>query len=746
MSTGTILARKPKREKDIVRAQIAPRAHEILAFVDFVIPAGFNLDRKGVERPAWGPKFTGVPDAKWEELLRRFPNAFWELIELCESDFPTWSALLGKVAPKGGGEPIPFIFNSPQRVFWENGVCWCLEHELPLWIICLKARQFGITTFVALWQYWQCWRKKNVQSLYLGDKVDLLQRQLDIVRTAHDKMPRIGGIRPTLRSDTKAMSGKVPKYELYMAERGGIEWNSGLMTAAAAKQNVALGAQSTHVVGDEGAFWGGDGGLLQPILDALLPQLPGPSSPNYLYGRSSMMVVSTPQGMNDFRDLYWDAKDVGEASDRTWACVFLPWFIFEEGYFEEVPEGWVVSEEDMIEWKILTELRMAYDGRPVTVEQMYWRFKMIRDKYKSAEVFNEWYPRDDETCFRAADGSVFKDDSTFLEQCVRAAELDGKKMLPAAGIQHVNGTATGDLLFDPMPAPFYYEMKVLTPVEARVSRWEPNPKGKITVWEPPQPGHIYTIGADASGGTGNDGACAHVSCVNCGAQAAEMYSKYLDPTGFTDACVHLAWWYNTAIWNPEVNHLGSTMLKRAIFDWSYPNLARDEAWDEARFKEKKFGFSTTEHTKPVMISYMVNLIQRRHYRIASPRLRREMSRFYYLGLTSRNEDKYAGGRTGKGADDTVLACGLALWAVRQAPVGARSDFEMRQTHIPNAVDLGLNRTTPTDLYHGKELVADQFGDVEVPEAIANLFDLGIDDQLVASCPLGGGWGGYGLDL
>jgi hypothetical protein len=71
---------------------------------------------------------------------------------------------------------------------------------------------------------------------------------------------------------------------------------------------------------------------------------------------------------------------------------------------------------------------------------------------------------------------------------------------------------------------------------------------------------------------------------------------------------------------------------------------------------------------------------------------------------------------------------------------------MRQAHIPNAVDLGLNRTNFNGTFGGKGLTADQYGGVDVPDAIANLFDVGIDEQLVASCPLGGAWGGYGLDL
>ena len=123
-----------------------------------------------------------------------------------------------------------------------------------------------------------------------------------------------------------------------------------------------------------------------------------------------------------------------------------------------------------------------------------------------------------------------------------------------------------------------------------------------------------------------------------------------------------------------------------------------------------------------------------------------MSRFYYLGLTSRMEEKYAGGRTGKGSDDTVLACALALWAVRQCPPGVRADFEMRHARIPDAIDLGLNRTNPGAEFFGKGLLADQYGGVEVPEELANLFDLGVDEQLVSACPMGGSWAGMGLDL
>jgi len=59
------------------------------------------------------------------------------------------------------------------------------------------------------------------------------------------------------------------------------------------------------------------------------------------------------------------------------------------------------------------------------------------------------------------------------------------------------------------------------------------------------------------------------------------------------------------------------------------------------------------------------------------------------------EERYAGGRTGKGADDTVLAMLFALWGVRQCPPEFEADFEMQAMRgFPMRIDLGLNRTNP----------------------------------------------------
>lgn len=727
---------------DVVTGQIEPRAREILALVDFDVAPGFRKDKHGVERAAQGPNFTGVPTVVWSALATKHGAAFWELVSICERSFPTWCALLAKVVVKGGGLPQPFIFNNAQRVVVARLMQLIAEGK-PLWLIILKSRQMGITTLVALWQYWQLWRKPNVQSLFLGDKVPLLMRQIEIVRATHDNLPDVGNIKPQLRSDNKSKSGTIPKYELYFAKRGTRAWNSGGTTVVAKNPASVLGFQGTHVTCSEAAFWNGDGDILEVILDALLPQLPPPASPNYL--ESSMIVESTPQGPNDFRDLYWANKE--QLTDAKWTIVFLPWYIHDEEYFSAAPDDWEMSPAELLDQQRCTRGRLRLDGKVVTREQMYWRHLKIRDEYGgSVDTFDEWFISDDDSCFRAADGSVFKSDAKFLTASVEEMEKKAPdlcvaaKMRPSPGMTHL----AGDLQFDDMPTPFGVNSRFPDPSTKAIVEFVKNPKGHLWIWEPPKRGHVYTIGADCSGGTGHDAACAHIACVTCGHQAGELYNAWLEPNGFADQCVHLGWWYNNAMFNPEVNNLGSAVLKRAMSDWNYGAMCQDEAWDEAKLRPNKYGFSTTEHSKPVMINYARGMITNRHYRIASRRLLREMANFYYLGLTSYGEQKTGGGRTGKAHDDSVLAWALAMWAVRQTSPGIRADFETRRYAIPTAVQLGMNRTVVDGVFMGKRLSQDQYGD-DIPSSITNLFEIeGFGEDQLSACPMSIGWQGYDL--
>jgi hypothetical protein len=513
--------------------------------------------------------------------------------------------------------------------------------------------------------------------------------------------------------------------------------------------SAVLGFQGTHATCSEAAFWNGDGNdVLFAVLEALTPQLPQKHSPNY--HESSLIVESTPQGVNDFHDLYDENKD-DDMPNKKWYTVLLPWFIYDEEFFDIPPPDWEISAEDSREQKRLTKLRMAYEGKPVTDEQMYWREMKIRDECGGdSETFDIWYISDDQSCFRAASGSVFQKDSKFLGDSVEYMEDIAPKLINKSGFELYRGTyhMAGDITFDPMPSPFRGTDRRPDFMGKKDIAFIPNRKGHLYIWEPPQKGHVYTIGGDASGGTGNDGSCAHIACVTCGQQAGELYANTIDPNEFADQCCHLGWWYNNALFLPEVNHMGSTVLKRTMSDWGYSYLCHDEKWDEPGPKENKYGFSTSEQTKPNLVAYGVGLIRNHQYRIASRRLLSEMANFFYTGMTANGNQMSGGGRAGNAHDDTVIAWLLAMRAVRQTPPGVRADFDNRRMRIPSAYDLGLNHTDTEGLWMGRGLNHDPYGDYgPVPDSISNLFEIdGFGEGGNIICPLQSGWGGFGLDL
>ena len=124
-----------------VRAQIHPRAHEILAVVNVVVPEGYQHSLL--------PNFRGVPLEAWRDLHDNRYDLYTELLTICEADFPTWCALLARIVGKGGGGTHPYIFNNSQRYLW-NRFSARMAAKKNLWFVILKARQLGMTTLVEL--------------------------------------------------------------------------------------------------------------------------------------------------------------------------------------------------------------------------------------------------------------------------------------------------------------------------------------------------------------------------------------------------------------------------------------------------------------------------------------------------------------------------------------------------------------------------------------------------------------------
>lgn len=169
------------------------------------------------------------------------------------------------------------------------------------------------------------------------------------------------------------------------------------------------------------------------------------------------------------------------------------------------------------------------------------------------------------------------------------------------------------------------------------------------VWEPPQRGELYVIGADvAEGLPSGDNSTACVLKLN-GQQVAEFVSNKLEPEQFARLLGQLGGFYNNALLIPERNKDGRVVCN-TLLDEGYPALYRHE--------DDKWGFPTTARTRPVIIAEGQRAVRNAPETIHSPWLIEECLTFI-RNDQGRPEAAGKGQRGGK-KDDRIFAWLLAL--------------------------------------------------------------------------------------
>src|SRR6185312_5599697 len=218
------------------------------------------------------------------------------------------------------------------------------------------------------------------------------------------------------------------------------------------------------------------------------------------------------------------------------------------------------------------------------------------------------------------------------------------------------------------------------------------PRGKLLVWSPPQIGHNYVIGIDSAAGISErDNSVAIVVDVTTGKQVAEL-AGIMGPETLADESVALGWWYNCAVLYPEINSIGVVTMKRIKQVWMYPNLGREEKWDEIGLKSNKYGHYTNVNNKKIMVSFVKYLVDNQFIAIASEALLSEMSIFVETG-----EDEFEADN--EGHDDRVMGLCLACYAIRQSPKLLAEMNTKQKNPVPDAVDLMLSDAPPPRHQH-----------------------------------------------
>ena len=180
--------------------------------------------------------------------------------------------------------------------------------------------------------------------------------------------------------------------------------------------------------------------------------------------------------------------------------------------------------------------------------------------------------------------------------------------------------------------------------------------GGVTVWEPPQRGATYVIGADTSQGLSTgDRSAATVWNTRTWKQVAKWHG-HIDPDLYADQLAELGKYYNTALLAVEINNHGFTTMNK-LKNLNYPNIFQLERYDDSVDKKTKaLGFQTNKKTKPLIIDHMAQCIREKLIDTKDKELISECITYI------REEDGGTNAQEGC-FDDLVMATAIALFVL-----------------------------------------------------------------------------------
>ena len=271
-----------------------------------------------------------------------------EHAERMRSDLEHFARHALKLRPKAGMLE-PFIFNAAQKKLHAT-----IEAQRAkigrVRIIILKARQLGVSTYVAARLYHRTINNPGLRTIIIGHERRASSNLFQIVRRFHDHMPE--AIRPSVGASNA---------EELIFDR----LDSGYLVSVAGIEGAGRSATAQLLHASETAFWT-DLPLQMASLMQTVPDLPG----------TEIILESTANGFNDFQSL-WRKAEVGESE---FMPVFLPWSI-DPGYRREI-EG---------DFEMDSDERALADLHKLDKEQIAWRRAKI-SQLGSAERFPQEYP------------------------------------------------------------------------------------------------------------------------------------------------------------------------------------------------------------------------------------------------------------------------------------------------------------------------------------------------------------------
>ena len=198
----------------------------------------------------------------------------------------------------------------------------------------------------------------------------------------------------------------------------------------------------------------------------------------------------------------------------------------------------------------------------------------------------------------------------------------------------------------------------------------------LKVYVEPVKGETYQVGVDPSEGIGGDPS----SITVVSAKHFELCAKWkgqIEPAPLAEKCVHIAEFYNNAKIIPEINGIGLALISK--LKEIYYNIYKRKEFDKKfKIEVERLGFRTTQSTKPVIISGMLQAMREQKLRIYDKETIAQLRTF--VRTTDANKN-------GMGAeigfnDDDVVSLGLAMVGLDKAITPLESTVSNKKVYSP----------------------------------------------------------------
>jgi hypothetical protein len=560
-----------------------------------------------------------------------------------------YSKLALKITTKSG-DLTTLTLNAAQTIV-EAKINEQLERSGRVRCLILKARQEGMSTYVAGRIYRGCTLWGHRRGLVLADKIERAGEIFGIYERFEREAPL--ELRP-------------PKHSGRRSREMAWTTDSRVSVETAGDAEAGRGYTVQYLHASEQAMWE----HAEETWTAVMQSVP--------ISGGEVYVESTAKGVGNLFHRLWVQAETGQSD---WVAIFLPWFIHEEYQVEATPEETedILGSSDPFERQAQdTGIEFEQELMKLTPDQLAWRRRKIRDDFVGSErTFRQEFPATAEEAFLVS-GHAFFDDDALIEARRNAVPPMTQGQLRMNGRKQIT--------------------------------YLPAERGWLKIWEMPRPDCHYVIGADTAAGKlvnikhdadsvtseagGRDFSCADVIATcqlvegrweRCERQVAQFHGRIV-PELFAEGLFALGNFYASAsrfglarpaLLAVERNHAsGQTVLRELRENWRYQTLYYNRRFNTRMRKATEFlGWVTDSASRQPMLDAFASSLREGTLQINSPDTVREMHTFVRndLGHPESQEGTH---------DDRVISMAIALEMTRwhtHDPVGEVPEWVGAQT-------------------------------------------------------------------